>query len=75
MLLLLLDILDDLIDALTRSIDELTRPIDAIKHQAKTVTVGISRSEEGLLDRVLVRAALTLQQKSRLHQTLQEELS
>jgi len=51
-------LLDDLIDALTRSIDELTRPIDAIKHQAKTVTVGISRSEEGLLDRVLVRAVL-----------------
>ena len=51
-------LLDDLIDALTRSIDELTRPIDAIKHQAKTVTVGISRSEEGLLDRALVRAVL-----------------
>ncbi|CAB4612385.1 unannotated protein [freshwater metagenome] len=51
-------VLDDLIDALTRSIDELTRPIDAIKHQAKTVTVGISRSEEGLLDRALVRAVL-----------------
>jgi len=51
-------LLDDLIAALTRGIDELTRPIDAIKHQAKTVTVGISRSEEGLLDRVLVRAVL-----------------
>src|SRR5690606_16856090 len=34
----------DLIEALTRGIDELTRPVDAIKHQAKTVTVGISRS-------------------------------
>ena len=32
--------------ALTRAIDELSRPIDAIKHQAKTVTVGISRLEE-----------------------------
>ena len=51
-------LLEDLINALTRGIDELTRPIDAIKHQAKTVTVGISRSEEGLLDRVLVRAVL-----------------
>ncbi|HMK95945.1 MAG TPA: SIS domain-containing protein, partial [Acidimicrobiales bacterium] len=36
----------DLIDSLGSAIDELTRPIDAIKHQAKTVTVGISRSEE-----------------------------
>ncbi|MBM3717555.1 MAG: SIS domain-containing protein [Actinobacteria bacterium] len=51
-------LLDDLVSALTRGIDELTRPIDAIKHQAKTVTVGISRSEEGLLDRPLVRAVL-----------------
>ena len=51
-------LLDDLIAALTRGIDELTRPIDAIKHQAKTVTVGISRSEEGLLDRDLVKQTL-----------------
>lgn len=51
-------LLEDLINALTRAIDELTRPIDAIKHQAKTVTVGISRSEEGLLDRALVRAVV-----------------
>jgi glucosamine--fructose-6-phosphate aminotransferase (isomerizing) len=51
-------LLDDLVAALTRGIDELTRPIDAIKHQAKTVTVGISRSEEGLLDRALVRSVI-----------------
>ena len=51
-------VLDDLLAALTRGVDELTRPIDAIKHQAKTVTVGISRTEEGLLDRALVRAVL-----------------
>ena len=51
-------LLDDLTSSLTRSIDELTRPVDAIKHQAKTVTVGISRSDEGLLDRVLVQAVL-----------------
>ena len=51
-------LLDDLLAALTRAIDELTRPVDAIKHQAKTVTVGISRTEEGLLDRPLVRAVL-----------------
>src|SRR5262249_38097659 len=49
---------DDLLDALTRAIEELTRPVDAIKHQAKTVTVGISRSDEGLLTAPLVRATL-----------------
>lgn len=48
-------VLDDLTLALTRAIEELTRPIDAIKHQAKTVTVGISRSDEGVMDRALVR--------------------
>ena len=52
-------LLDDTTSALTRAIDELTRPVDAIKHQAKTVTVGISRSDEGLLDRPLVQALLT----------------
>lgn len=30
---------------LGKAIDELTRPIDAIRHQAKTVTVGTSRKE------------------------------
>lgn len=30
------------------AIDELTRPIDAIRHQAKTVTVGTSRKEKKL---------------------------
>ena len=36
----------DLLDvALGTAIDELTRPIDAIRHQAKTVTVGTSRKE------------------------------
>lgn len=38
-----LDILDI---TLGRAIDELTRPIDAIRHQAKTVTVGTSRKEK-----------------------------
>ncbi|MDH4143616.1 MAG: SIS domain-containing protein [Acidimicrobiia bacterium] len=51
-------VVEDLARALTAGIDELTRPIDAIKHQAKTVTVGISRSEEGLLETTLVRAVL-----------------
>jgi glucosamine--fructose-6-phosphate aminotransferase (isomerizing) len=50
--------LADLTDGLTRAIGELTRPIDAIKHQAKTVTVGISRSEEALYGNRLVRAVL-----------------
>ena len=51
-------LVDDLTSALTRGVDELTRPVDAIKHQAKTVTVGISRSDEGLFDRPLVKALL-----------------
>ena len=44
--------------ALTKGIEELTRPVDAIKHQAKTVTVGISRSDETLLQAPLVRSVL-----------------
>ena len=51
-------LIDDLVAALTATIEELTRPIDAIKHQAKTVTVGISRSDSEVLDRTLVRAVL-----------------
>ncbi|MEM8705819.1 MAG: SIS domain-containing protein [Actinomycetota bacterium] len=51
-------VLDDLAAALTLGIEELTRPIDAIKHQAKTVTVGISRSDETLLDVALSKAVL-----------------
>jgi glucosamine--fructose-6-phosphate aminotransferase (isomerizing) len=48
----------DLMAALGAAIDELTRPIDAIKHQAKTVTVGISRSEDALLRSRLVSETL-----------------
>jgi glucosamine--fructose-6-phosphate aminotransferase (isomerizing) len=48
----------DLLDALNAGIGELTRPVDAIKHQAKTVTVGISRSEDALFSVPLVRATL-----------------
>ncbi len=51
-------LLDDLSAALTAAIEELTRPIDAIKHQAKTVTVGISRSDESLLEVPLVAAVV-----------------
>ncbi|MCU4184982.1 SIS domain-containing protein [Acidiferrimicrobium sp. IK] len=48
----------DLLDALSTGIDELTRPVDAIKHQAKTVTVGISRSEDALLSKLLVKETM-----------------
>jgi len=48
----------DLMDALTTATAELTRPVDAIKHQAKTVTVGISRSEDALLKVALVAETL-----------------
>jgi glucosamine--fructose-6-phosphate aminotransferase (isomerizing) len=51
-------LIDDLVVALSAAIDELTRPVDTIKHQAKTVTVGISRSDEGVIDRPLVQAVL-----------------
>jgi glutamine---fructose-6-phosphate transaminase (isomerizing) len=51
-------LLDELLARLTVAIEELTRPIDAIKHQAKTVTVGISRSDEGVLESLLVQAVL-----------------
>ena len=51
-------VLERLLAALSEAIEELTRPIDAIRHQAKTVTVGISRSEEALLRVPLTEAVL-----------------
>jgi glucosamine--fructose-6-phosphate aminotransferase (isomerizing) len=51
-------VVDRLTEELTAAIDQLTRPIDAIKHQAKTVTVGISRADETVLAVPLVREAL-----------------
>ncbi|HKY67971.1 MAG TPA: SIS domain-containing protein, partial [Acidimicrobiales bacterium] len=51
-------VIDDLTASLTQAIEELTRPVDAIKHQAKTVTVGISRSDETLLEVPLVREVM-----------------
>jgi glucosamine--fructose-6-phosphate aminotransferase (isomerizing) len=51
-------VVEDLNAALTKAIEELTRPIDAIKHQAKTVTVGISRSDETLLHVRIVKDVL-----------------
>ncbi len=51
-------IVEDLAAALTTAIEELTRPVDAIKHQAKTVTVGISRADESLLQSELIQGVL-----------------
>lgn len=51
-------VVEDLTSALTSAIEQLTRPVDAIKHQAKTVTVGISRSDETLLAAALVQEVL-----------------
>lgn len=54
----------DLLDAtLGHAVDELSRPIDAIRHQAKTVTVGTSRKEApptGLLFDLLAETAFTV---------------
>ncbi len=50
--------IEDLVSTLSLAIEELTRPIDAIKHQAKTVTVGISRTDETLLQVALAQAVL-----------------
>ncbi len=50
--------IEELTSALTQGIDELSRPVDAIKHQAKTVTVGISRGDEALFAVRIVRAIL-----------------
>ena len=51
-------ILEDLVASLTVGIEELTRTIDTIKHQAKTVTVGISRSDEEIIQLPLLRELL-----------------
>jgi glutamine---fructose-6-phosphate transaminase (isomerizing) len=40
------NMLDTLFEYLGRSINAMSRPVDAIKHQAKTVTVGTSRISE-----------------------------
>ena len=45
-------------ETLGHAVDELARPIDAIRHQAKTVTVGTSRKEvlpEGIVAELLVK--------------------
>ncbi len=53
-------VVEDLAASLTAAIEELTRPVDAIKHQAKTVTVGISRSDETLLRNAVIERVLEL---------------
>jgi glucosamine--fructose-6-phosphate aminotransferase (isomerizing) len=60
-------LVDELVMRLTRAIEELTRPVDAIKHQAKTVTVGISRSDEGVVDRALVQRPARRRRPRRAH--------
>ena len=42
------NMLNTLFNCLNASINEMARPVDAIKHQAKTVTVGTSRIKEQL---------------------------
>ena len=51
-------LIEDLTAALNIAIAELTRPVDTVKHQAKTVTVGISRADETLMNSTLVAAAI-----------------
>jgi glucosamine--fructose-6-phosphate aminotransferase (isomerizing) len=51
------DVIRQVLDS---AIDALTRSIDSVKHQAKTVTVGTSRSGADLFDNTLARAALEL---------------
>ncbi len=48
---------DGIVSSLSDAIVELSRPIDAIKHQAKTVTVGISRGEAPRAEGLLLAAA------------------
>lgn len=43
-------------EVLSAAIEQLTRSIDTVKHQAKTVTVGTSRSDSGLADNPVVTA-------------------
>jgi glucosamine--fructose-6-phosphate aminotransferase (isomerizing) len=47
---------DGIVSSLSDAIGELSRPIDAIKHQAKTVTVGISRGEAPAAEGALLGA-------------------
>ncbi len=60
-----MNMLDTLFECLNQCINNLARPIDAIKHQAKTVTVGTSRISEkveGFLFEFLESNGITLAQ-------------
>ncbi len=65
------------VDALSEAINDLTRPIDAIKHQAKTVTVGISRAPlpEGVLFDAIGEAGVSLEALLPSHVETLEALS
>jgi glucosamine--fructose-6-phosphate aminotransferase (isomerizing) len=51
-------VINELVAALTDGINQVSRTIDTIRHQAKTVTVGTSRSDEEILSVPLVEAVL-----------------
>ena len=53
-------VINELATALTDGIDQVSRTIDTIRHQAKTVTVGTSRSDEEILTVPLVAAVLAV---------------
>jgi glutamine---fructose-6-phosphate transaminase (isomerizing) len=67
---------------LNRAVEEMTRPIDTIRHQAKTVTVGISRPKEILppvllvaLEKLSVTAAQIKEQDRRILRTVSPLIS
>ena len=49
-------VLGTVLESLSGAISELSRPVDAIRHQAKTVTVGISRGEASIARGALAAA-------------------
>ncbi len=57
--------------SLGKAIDELARPIDAIRHQAKTVTVGTSRKEKELAGMVFdLMDSLDFSAKNLIHRDI-----
>ncbi len=64
---------------LSKAIEEMTRPVDSIRHQAKTVTVGISRPQDTLpslllkaLERLGAQAAWVKEQDKRVLKALSQ---
>ena len=66
--------LDQLLSALNPVIDDLTRPIDTIRHQAKTVTVGISRPQQEVSPLILDALTTLAVAESRLAERDREML-